>query len=173
MPLPLPLHPFLLLFVHFCTLSLTLGCRPGGASSLSREEPVLTVCCFLFRKRRTHAHTHNSSCSRSATNSSTRSPALGANSPNTESRTDSKSRTSRCTSVRFFGSFVDAPFPPPPCSISPTDADLLRLIAERSYNIRVPGFSGDEAKVSGTRRVNIPPGHAARLAAIREGGRRR
>ncbi|KWU42837.1 hypothetical protein RHOSPDRAFT_20434 [Rhodotorula sp. JG-1b] len=49
----------------------------------------------------------------------------------------------------------------------------LALHLERSYNIRVPGFSGDEAKVSGTRRVNIPPGHAARLAAIREGGRRR
>ncbi|BGP18355.1 hypothetical protein JCM10213_008527 [Rhodosporidiobolus nylandii] len=49
----------------------------------------------------------------------------------------------------------------------------LALHLERSYNIRIPGFATDETRQSGARRVNLPPGHAARLAAIREGGRRR
>ncbi|GAA5918754.1 hypothetical protein JCM1841_006279 [Sporobolomyces salmonicolor] len=49
----------------------------------------------------------------------------------------------------------------------------LALHLERSYNIRVPGFAPEETRQSGARRVNLPPGHAARLAAVREGGRRR
>ncbi|BGP09937.1 Transcription initiation factor TFIID subunit 12 [Rhodotorula toruloides] len=49
----------------------------------------------------------------------------------------------------------------------------LALHLERSYNIRVPGFMPEETRQSGARRVNLPPGHAARLAAIRESGRKR
>ncbi|GAA5862344.1 hypothetical protein JCM8547_007610 [Rhodosporidiobolus lusitaniae] len=53
----------------------------------------------------------------------------------------------------------------------------LALHLERSYNIRVPGFAPDEGTRQGggssSRRVVLPPGHAARLAAVREGGRRR
>ncbi|GAA5999193.1 transcription initiation factor TFIID subunit 12 [Rhodotorula paludigena] len=49
----------------------------------------------------------------------------------------------------------------------------LALHLERSYNIRVPGFGPEEVRQSGARRVVLPPGHAARLAAIRESGRRR
>ncbi|GAA6033945.1 hypothetical protein JCM8097_000421 [Rhodosporidiobolus ruineniae] len=53
----------------------------------------------------------------------------------------------------------------------------LALHLDRSYNIRIPGFAPDETRASGsgvtTRRVNLPPGHAARLAAIREGEKRR
>ncbi|GAA5919224.1 hypothetical protein JCM5296_006271 [Sporobolomyces johnsonii] len=49
----------------------------------------------------------------------------------------------------------------------------LALHLERSYNIRVPGFAPEETRQSGARRVNLPPGHAARLAAVRDGGRRR
>ncbi|GAA5980648.1 hypothetical protein JCM11641_000162 [Rhodosporidiobolus odoratus] len=49
----------------------------------------------------------------------------------------------------------------------------LALHLERSYNIRVPGFAPDETRQSGAKRVQLPPGHAARLTAIREGGRRR
>ncbi|GAA5842651.1 hypothetical protein JCM11251_007751 [Rhodosporidiobolus azoricus] len=54
----------------------------------------------------------------------------------------------------------------------------LALHLERSYNIRVPGFAPEEARsgnaaAGGRARTVLPPGHAARLAAIREGGRRR
>lgn len=62
----------------------------------------------------------------------------------------------------------------------------LALHLERAYNIRVPGFAPDEVARGGAtgvgagaggagagRKVALPPGHAARLAAVRESGRRR
>ncbi|ORY73879.1 transcription initiation factor TFIID subunit A-domain-containing protein [Leucosporidium creatinivorum] len=49
----------------------------------------------------------------------------------------------------------------------------LALHLERSYSIRIPGFQAEETRQSQSRRLNVPPGHAGRLAAVREAGKRR
>jgi transcription initiation factor TFIID subunit TAF12 len=50
--------------------------------------------------------------------------------------------------------------------------DIL-LSAERSWNIRIPGFANDEIRQSQSRRVNALPSYQSRVAIVREAIRKR
>jgi transcription initiation factor TFIID subunit 12 len=39
--------------------------------------------------------------------------------------------------------------------------------------MKIPGFASEDTRQSQNRRLNIPPGYAARLAAVKESGKKR
>ena len=39
--------------------------------------------------------------------------------------------------------------------------------------MRIPGFQAEETRQSQSRRLNLPPGYAGRVAAVKEAGKRR